>query len=122
MQGLRGDCMGTAMSQTASENVEKIVFKKQSQAKEVWRMYKKNKGAMIGLVLFSFILLMLAAADFIIPYSAATKGVFSQINQPPSAAHHFRDGFLRSRRIRQSFIAVAEHLCLSRYSQPCRLA
>ena len=44
---------------------------------------------MIGLVLFSFILIMLAGAELIVPYSAATKGVFSQINQPPSAAHIF---------------------------------
>lgn len=93
--------MENTMSQAASQTAEKIVFKKQSQAKEVWRMYKKNKGAMIGLVLFVFILVMLAGANFIVPYSAATKGVFSQINQPPSAAHIFgtdsygRDVFAR---------------------------
>lgn len=93
--------METAMSQTVSPTPEKIIFKKQSQAKEVWRRYKKNKGAMIGLVLFSFILVMLAGADFIVPYTAATKGVFSQINQPPSAEHIFgtdsygRDVFAR---------------------------
>lgn len=97
--------MGNAVQQTVpqpvSQTTEKIVFKKQSQAKEVWRRYKKNKGAMIGLVLFSFILVMLLGANFIVPYSAATKGVFSQINQPPSAAHIFgtdsygRDVFAR---------------------------
>ncbi len=101
MRELRGDLMENTMSQTSSQTEEKIVFKKQSQAKEVWRMYKKNKGAMIGLVLFSFILVMLAGANFIVPYSAATKGVFSQINQPPSAEHIFgtdsygRDVFAR---------------------------
>ena len=101
MRELRGDLMENAVSQTSSQTEEKIVFKKQSQAKEVWRMYKKNKGAMIGLVLFSFILVMLAGANFIVPYSAATKGVFSQINQPPSAEHIFgtdsygRDVFAR---------------------------
>lgn len=93
--------MENVVQQTDSQPAEKIIFKKQSQAKEVWRMYKKNKGAMIGLVLFSFILAMLACADFIVPYSAATKGVFSQINQPPSAQHIFgtdsygRDVFAR---------------------------
>ena len=55
--------MGNAVPEAVSPTTEKIVFKKQSQAKEVWRMYKKNKGAMIGLVLFSFILLMLAGAN-----------------------------------------------------------
>ena len=101
MRELRGDLMENTVSQTSSQTEEKIVFKKQSQAKEVWRMYKKNKGAMIGLVLFSFILVMLAGANFIVPYSAATKGVFSQINQPPSAEHIFgtdsygRDVFAR---------------------------
>lgn len=93
--------MGNAIPQAVSQTTEKVVFKKQSQAKEVWRRYKKNKGAMIGLVLFSFILVMLLGANFITPYSAATKGVFSQINQPPSAAHIFgtdsygRDVFAR---------------------------
>ena len=93
--------MEKIVQQADSQTTEKIVFKKQSQAKEVWRMYKKNKGAMIGLVLFSFILIMLAGADFIVPYSAATKGVFSQINRPPSAEHIFgtdsygRDVFAR---------------------------
>ena len=93
--------MEKIVQQADSQIAEKIVFKKQSQAKEVWRMYKKNKGAMIGLVLFSFILIMLAGADFIVPYSAATKGVFSQINRPPSAEHIFgtdsfgRDVFAR---------------------------
>ena len=101
MRELRGDLMENTVSQSSSQTEEKIVFKKQSQAKEVWRMYKKNKGAMIGLVLFSFILVMLAGANFIVPYSAATKGVFSQINQPPSAEHIFgtdsygRDVFAR---------------------------
>lgn len=93
--------MKSIVQQTEPQSPEKIVFKKQSQAKEVWRMYKKNKGAMIGLALFSFILVMLIGADFIVPYSAATKGVFSQINQPPSAEHIFgtdsygRDVFAR---------------------------
>ena len=93
--------MAKVVQQPDSAIAEKIVFKKQSQAKEVWRMYKKNRGAMIGLVLFSFILIMLAGAELIVPYSAATKGVFSQINQPPSAAHIFgtdsygRDVFAR---------------------------
>jgi len=93
--------MENVVPEAVSQTTEKIVFKKQSQAKEVWRMYKKNKGAMIGLVLFSFILIMLAGANFIVPYSAATKGVFSQINQLPSAEHIFgtdsygRDVFAR---------------------------
>ena len=93
--------MENVVAQTVSQTEEKIIFKKQSQAKEVWRRYKKNNGAMIGLVLFAFILVMLAGANFIIPYSAATKGVFSQINQPPSAEHLFgtdsygRDVFAR---------------------------
>ena len=93
--------MENTISQTVSQTEGKIVFKKQSQAKEVWRRYKKNKGAMIGLVLFSVILVMLAGANLIVPYSAATKGVFSQINQSPSSAHIFgtdsygRDVFAR---------------------------
>lgn len=47
-------------------------FKKQSQAKEVWRRFRKSKGAVAGLLMLSVILFLLVFANFIAPYARAT--------------------------------------------------
>jgi peptide/nickel transport system permease protein len=62
-------------------------FKKQSQAKEVWRRFRKSKGAVAGLVIFSIILLLLLCADFIAPYANATRQHLSIRLQGPSLQH-----------------------------------
>ena len=66
---------------------EATVFKKQSQAKEIWRRFKKSKGAVIGLCMFSAILLVLIFADVIAPYEMATKQHLSIKLAKPSAQH-----------------------------------
>lgn len=77
------------------------VFKKQSQAKEIWRRFKKSKGAVIGLFMLAVILLVLIFADFIVPYDMVSKQTLAQKLAPPSAAHWFgmdsygRDVFAR---------------------------
>lgn len=63
------------------------MFKKQSQVKEIWRRYKKSKGAVIGLIMLSIILLILIFADFIAPYEMATKQQLAIKLASPSAAH-----------------------------------
>lgn len=63
------------------------VFKKQSQAKEVWRRFCKSKGAVAGLVMMSIILLLLICADFIAPYAMATKQELAIKLQGPSLSH-----------------------------------
>lgn len=63
------------------------VFKKQSQAKEVWRRFCKSKGAVAGLVMMSIILLLLICADFIAPYAMATKQQLAIKLQGPSLSH-----------------------------------
>lgn len=68
---------------------ENINFKKESQFKEVWRRLKKNKAAMIGLVLICIIIFLAVFADFIQPYRAATKNNVKIKLQPPSAEHWF---------------------------------
>lgn len=76
-------------------------FKKQSQAGEIWRRFRKSKGAVIGLVMLSVILLVLLCADFIAPYEIATKQNLADKLAGPSAAHIFgtdsygRDVFAR---------------------------
>jgi len=63
------------------------LFKKQSQAKEVWRRYRKSKGAVAGLVMFTIIILLLVCADFIAPYAMATKQQLAIKLQGPSLSH-----------------------------------
>ncbi len=99
MLGQRGDNMETVTPTSAQQNVD--IFKKQSQTKEIWRRYKKSKGAVIGLVMLSAIILILILADFIAPYDMATKQQLSIKLASPSAEHllgtdHFgRDVFAR---------------------------
>lgn len=63
------------------------MFKKQSQTKEIWRRFKKSKGAVIGLFMLAIIVVILISADFIAPYDLATKQHLVDKLQPPSAAH-----------------------------------
>ncbi len=62
-------------------------FRKQSQAKEVWRRFRKSKGAVAGLVMFAIILLLLFGADFIAPYAKATHQNLAIKLQAPSLDH-----------------------------------
>ncbi len=52
-----------------------INFKRPSQAKEIIRRLKKNKGAMIGLFLLIIIVLVVILADVIAPYEAGVVQV-----------------------------------------------
>ena len=45
-----------------------ITMKKQSQLKEIWRRYKKNRLAMIGLISMLVLIVLVLAADLIEPY------------------------------------------------------
>ena len=63
------------------------VYKKQSQFKEIWRRYRKSKGAVAGLVMFAIILALLCTADFIAPYAKATHQDLAIRLQGPSASH-----------------------------------
>lgn len=84
-----------------SSQHSQIAFKKQSQAKEIWRRFKKSKGAVIGLFMLTIILLILIFADFIVPYDMVSKQQLAIKLAPPSAEHIFgtdsygRDVFAR---------------------------
>ena len=75
--------------------------KRNSQIKEVWRRYRKNKVAMLGLILLVLILLMAILADIIVPYDQAVLQDTANRLQGPSAEHWFgtdelgRDVFAR---------------------------
>lgn len=73
-----------------------VVFKKQSQIKEIWRRLKKDKLALFGLFTIIAFFLIAFLADYIAPYSAAVKMNYKARVAMPSAAHWFgTDGFGR---------------------------
>lgn len=63
--------------------------KKTSQLKEIWRRYRKNKAAVLGLVILVFILGIALFADLIVPYSKCIEQVGADRLQGPSLAHFF---------------------------------
>ncbi len=46
-------------------------FKRPSQAKEIWRRFKKNKGSVIGLIILIAMALVIIVGPMIIPYEDA---------------------------------------------------
>jgi len=77
------------------------IFKKQSQTKEIWRRFKKSKGAVIGLIMLAVILVIIIFANFITPYEMVSKQDLANKLASPSAQHWFgtdhfgRDVFAR---------------------------
>ena len=65
-------------------------FKKRSQWVDVWRRLKRNKMAMIGLLVFGFILLVTLAAPLFLDYDTDVIGIDPRNRlQPPSAENWF---------------------------------
>jgi len=81
-----------------STNLE---FKRQSQLKEIFRRFRKSRGSMIGLVIFSIVLVIVLSANLIVPYERATTQDFDNLLAKPSWEHPFgtdnfgRDVFAR---------------------------
>ncbi|MDO4475219.1 MAG: ABC transporter permease [Lachnospiraceae bacterium] len=67
----------------------KINLKKQSQAKEIWHRFLKNKTAVLGLVIFAVIMLVVIFADLIVSYDTALAQNILERLQGPSGAHIF---------------------------------
>lgn len=66
------------------------VYKKRSQFKSICRRFAKNKMAMVGLVIFAFLLIMVLTCDIFFDYQAdAINQNISQRLQTPSVAHPF---------------------------------
>lgn len=73
-----------------------IKFKKESQLKEIWRRYKKNKLAMVGLFVIVLLLIVCIFADYISPYENAITMNIKERLQGPSLKHIFgTDGYGR---------------------------
>lgn len=75
-------------------------MKKQSRVLEIWDAIRRNKAAMLGLVILLLFILITIFADLIAPYELVTTPT-RDILQPPSAQHWFgtddlgRDVFAR---------------------------
>ena len=84
------------MENTAAKNAPQGVYKRPSQAKEIWRRFKKSKGAVIGLIMLIVIALILIIGPMLIPYDLAITNNYSVMLQKPSSEHIFgTDGFGR---------------------------
>ena len=79
--------MKNTVALNAPNTGEHEQFKKASQYKEIWRRFKKNKGALIALILLGIVLTVIIFADFIAPYRMATRQNPTMRLQPPSAEH-----------------------------------
>lgn len=68
---------------------DKVKIKKKSQAKDIWRRFKKSKSAMLGLFIFTIIILVVIFADLIVPKEVALKQNVSERLQGVSREHWF---------------------------------
>ncbi len=68
---------------------ETIAIKRKSQFGDIWHRFKKNKIAMIGLIIFMILFLTAVFASFITPYENALTQNTEIRNQGPSAEHWF---------------------------------
>jgi len=65
-------------------------YKKRSQAAEIWRNFKKNKGAVLGLVALTLMIVVAVVSHFFIDYNAdVVRQVVSRRLQSPSLQHPF---------------------------------
>ena len=69
---------------------EKTAVKRNSPAYEIWKRFKKNKAAMLGLAIFSVMVILAVFADVICDYDTQViaQNVANRL-KPPSAAHWF---------------------------------
>jgi peptide/nickel transport system permease protein len=66
-----------------------MIYKKPSRFKEIWRRFKKSKGALCGLVIMVIITALVLLADVITPYRTATRQNLAMKLAPPSREHIF---------------------------------
>ena len=84
------------MTEGKKEQPAFVQLKKQSQFKEVWRRFKKNRLAVFGLIVIGSMILVAIFADFIRPYEAAiSMNVRERLSHPSSTFWFGTDGFGR---------------------------
>jgi peptide/nickel transport system permease protein len=69
--------------------VNKKKSRAREQLREFWRRFRKNKSAVVGLVILILLVGMAVFADLIVPYSKCVEQVGADRLQGPSLAHFF---------------------------------
>ena len=67
---------------------EEAVIKKRRQLKEIWRRFRRNKQAMVGMCMLLLMIFSAIFASVISPYDPLQQDIINRL-QPPSAAHFF---------------------------------
>lgn len=67
---------------------EEAVIKKRSQLKEIWRRFRRNKQAMVGMCMLLLMIFSAIFASVISPYDPLQQDIINRL-QPPSATHFF---------------------------------
>ena len=62
------------------------VYRKKSQGPEIWRRFRRNKRAVVGLCIILLMIFCAVFADLISPYDPTLQDIPSML-QGPSAAH-----------------------------------
>ncbi len=78
--------MAEIKNPAVNDNEEKV---RESKAKEIWRRFRKNKGAMIGLVIFIALILVAILADVIVDYDVCITIDIPNRLQKPGNGHIF---------------------------------
>ncbi|MBN2286769.1 MAG: ABC transporter permease [Tissierellales bacterium] len=73
---------------TQSENIEIIEVKHRTQLQEIWRRYKKNTRAVIGLIMLLILIFSALFASVLTPYDPLETN-YSLRLEPPNAEHPF---------------------------------
>lgn len=77
----------TTTNNAALDEQDKI--KKKSKFADTWRLFKKKKTAVLGLIIFCFIILAVVVAPFFVDPELATAQDYNAVMQAPSAEHIF---------------------------------
>lgn len=64
-------------------------YRTREQLAEFWRRFRKNRSAVVGLIILVLLVGMALFADLIVPYSRCVEQVGADRLQGPSAAHFF---------------------------------
>ena len=79
-----------------SQNPDVTVYQSQGKVKEIWRRLRKNRGAMIGLIMLVVMTVVLLGAPLFVSYDSAITQNPSLMLAKPSSEHIFgNDGFGR---------------------------
>jgi len=70
-------------------DAQTVQYKRPNRVKEIWRRFRKSKGAVIGLILLVSIVVLLLGAELLIPYEAAIQQDIASALKPPGDGHIF---------------------------------